>query len=367
MKSIDFLETIHKEIEKSTFEDLVEEYTYYKDMVGSNNLAYILLRKFTSQKTRSKLQLLLNKLHHRETNNKKIRTKKTTKIFSIDYIDYIYKNNPTIPENYFPYKDQKLIYDFLKILIYNAYFNELDESVLGKENNDRYIKALENNNTIQFRDGYFELFDFKSSKPFFESLFSNYGLDLFSKKEHEICLDLGAFIGDTAFLIDKYLKPDKIISFEPDKDNFKILKTNLQLNKLNNVVPVNLAVGKQTKTGFIESSGGSSKVIKSKTSRVNKTKIVTIDEYVKNIRERQITFIKMDVEGEELNVLSGAKMTIKKDKPDLLIAIYHKGEHLFEIPKLLKSLVPNYNLRFLALSESSPVIERMVAASVRRI
>jgi hypothetical protein len=52
---------------------------------------------------------------------------------------------------------------------------------------------------------------------------------------------------------------------------------------------------------------------------------------------------------------------------DLLIATYHKGEHFFEIPGCIKKLVPQYNLRFIAMNGASPVIERYIGASIMRI
>jgi hypothetical protein len=54
------------------------------------------------------------------------------------------------------------------------------------------------------------------------------------------------------------------------------------------------------------------------------------------------TFIKMDIEGAEIEAIKGARYTISKFKPDLAIAVYHKIEHLWEVPLLIKSLKNNY-------------------------
>lgn len=69
---------------------------------------------------------------------------------------------------------------------------------------------------------------------------------------------------------------------------------------------------------------------------------MSIDEAVAG-REK-VTFIKMDVEGAEIELLKGAKNTILKDKPKLAICIYHKAQDMIDLPVYIKSLVPEYRL-----------------------
>ena len=65
---------------------------------------------------------------------------------------------------------------------------------------------------------------------------------------------------------------------------------------------------------------------------------VKIDKDIKG----PITFIKMDIEGDELKALEGMKNKIRKYKPKLAICVYHNNDHLWKIPKLIYELNPHY-------------------------
>jgi hypothetical protein len=54
-------------------------------------------------------------------------------------------------------------------------------------------------------------------------------------------------------------------------------------------------------------------------------------------------FIKMDLEGHEILALAGARETIKACRPKLAIALYHKLEDYWDLPLMLKQLVPEYH------------------------
>ncbi len=159
---------------------------------------------------------------------------------------------------------------------------------------------------------------------------------LLGLKSAESYMDLGAYNGDTVkeFLniVHTYRK---IIAVEPDKKNFKKL-TNTA-GKLANTALYNAAVSdRDGKIEFAMRSGRNS-VIGNGT---------VIDAYTVDTiaSSDNITYIKMDIEGEEINAVHGAQKTLKRCKPKLNIAAYHKNADIFAIPILLKSIVPDYKI-----------------------
>jgi hypothetical protein len=57
---------------------------------------------------------------------------------------------------------------------------------------------------------------------------------------------------------------------------------------------------------------------------------------------RNVTFLKMDVEGAELKTLYGAEEIIKRCRPKMAICIYHRAEDLWTIPQYVLSLHSDY-------------------------
>jgi hypothetical protein len=64
---------------------------------------------------------------------------------------------------------------------------------------------------------------------------------------------------------------------------------------------------------------------------------------IDNLNLEKVTFIKMDIEGAELNALKGAEKTILRDKPKLAICIYHSNEDMVRIAEYIYSIMPEYN------------------------
>lgn len=137
-------------------------------------------------------------------------------------------------------------------------------------------------------------------------------------------VDVGANIGYyTILLADKVGRDGKVYAFEPDKTNFEILKKNIELNKLKNVVAVNMAVGRnkgKSKLCRSEENFGDHKLYNDQSLipkiKTEVVKIIKLDDFLK---KKKIDLIKIDTQGWEPEVIRGAKELIKKDKPTIFL------------------------------------------------
>ena len=90
--------------------------------------------------------------------------------------------------------------------------------------------------------------------------------------------------------------------------------------------------------------GGSATYQKDDTNDTSIAQLRTLDSLIDSGEIcDEITFVKMDIEGAEMDALQGMEKMIQRNKPKLAICIYHKFEDLWEIPNYIKSLVPEYS------------------------
>jgi FkbM family methyltransferase len=182
-------------------------------------------------------------------------------------------------------------------------------------------------------------------------------IPFFSLSRDEIFVDAGACRGDS---IVNFIKRSDgnyghIHSFEPDPANFAHLKK--LASNYQNVTCYNKGLYSTEKTlKFVGGAGGSSAIKDvvdtyginrdlliqrtGSTTESMKIEVCSID----NTINSHVTFIKMDIEGSELEALKGASQKLVKYKPKLAICIYHKIEDFWEIPLFIHNLVPEYQL-----------------------
>ncbi|MBR4153211.1 MAG: FkbM family methyltransferase [Selenomonadaceae bacterium] len=75
-------------------------------------------------------------------------------------------------------------------------------------------------------------------------------------------------------------------------------------------------------------------------------KFIDLDTYVKRNNLPRVDYIKLDIEGAELEMLHGAAKTITRCKPKMAISAYHKPEDLWTLATYIKSLRADYEFEF---------------------
>ncbi len=160
-----------------------------------------------------------------------------------------------------------------------------------------------------------------------------FAYDIITYQEDEIFLDVGSLNFYTSgVFIAKCDTIKKIYAFEPIPS--EELKDNINNYPRHDIALVEAAAWH--KDGYISFDGYT---VGNNDSQV---KAVKIDDVIDP--NEKVTFIKMDIEGAEMNALKGAARTITAHKPKLAISIYHKPDDMVDIPMYIKSLVPEYKL-----------------------
>lgn len=154
-------------------------------------------------------------------------------------------------------------------------------------------------------------------------------------REGDSFLDLGSYNGDTILrFLSLVENRGRIIGVESDEKNYR--KAKERLEKIENIELIN---------AFISDEEGLERIISGKgrgsrrSEEGKSVKRISVDSLLNG---EEISLIKLDVEGEEEKAIRGAKNTIEKYKPRLILSAYHRAEDFFSLFFLLKEYNPQY-------------------------
>lgn len=166
-------------------------------------------------------------------------------------------------------------------------------------------------------------------------------------------VDIGAFDGkDTMHFFDWIGNVDaNAIIFEADDNNFQTVSENMA--SYHHVRLYNQGVADNIGTAPFSSGKGEMSNFSSDGDKY--IRMTSLDSKISDV---EIGYIKMDIEGFEKQALSGAKKIIAQQKPMMGISIYHKKEDIWEIPKLVLDMNPQYKfyLRHYSLGTADTVL-----------
>ena len=173
--------------------------------------------------------------------------------------------------------------------------------------------------------------------PFHEHSGEEY-FDYFEPRENEIFVDAGCFNGQTALEFSKWANKGYkyIYSFEANPHLISDCETTFEMHKLKGEVIGRGLWDTESTLHFDVRPVGGSTILDAGKEQIKTTSLDKV------LNGKQVTFIKMDIEGAEYKALIGARETINKYRPRLAICVYHKPEDILEIPALILKIQPNY-------------------------
>lgn len=168
--------------------------------------------------------------------------------------------------------------------------------------------------------------------------------DFLDPREEEIVVDGGCFRCDT---VERFINWNhgrgykKIISFEPDRGNYDICKNIIEQKGWRNVELIYGGLSDHDMESRIVSNGDDTSYVSLDDIGNDTVKLYALDSILRKWGGH-ISFIKLDVEGFELETLRGASSIIQRDHPRMAISLYHKVEDLEKIPKFIMKLSADY-------------------------
>jgi FkbM family methyltransferase len=215
-----------------------------------------------------------------------------------------------------------------------------------------------------------------STKPEFEPLATKTVKRIV--KKGDVVLDIGAHIGYYTLILARLVgEKGRVFAFEPEPNNFALLKKNVEANGYKNVVLIKKAVSDKSqklKLYLYENSG---------THRIHKTKdsyasvsidAVKLDDYFKSYKSHdkmysnRVDFIKMDIEGAESAAIKGMKELLQKNNNvKLMVEFYPKMLAGFGVkPEECLGLLEKQGFKFYDLDEEKNKVEKINKENILR-
>ena len=167
---------------------------------------------------------------------------------------------------------------------------------------------------------------------------------LFSPKNGDIVIDAGAHIGVFSLKAAKQVgDKGKVLAFEPEPSNFRFLIRNVKANNLHNVHAFQVALG-ETKSFaplyLAQQSWANSlcrDLLGANTPSIS-VPVWALDDFLKSYSISFVDFLKIDVEGYEIEVLKGVRQTLNRSATKIAVAAYHREKEAIEVQHYLNSL-----------------------------
>lgn len=188
-----------------------------------------------------------------------------------------------------------------------------------------------------------------------------------SKNIHNnfIVIDIGANIGAFTILAAKIA--EKVFSFEPEKENFKLLKKNIKLNRIKNVCLFNYAVfgNEKEKELFIKDNESGRCSFYLNSDKTQKVKVISLKKIFEENSISFCNFLKIDTEGSEYEILKNLPPSYFK-KIGIIALEFHDYIKNNELKNIIDLLTKN-NFNVEKIENNSHICSGIIIAKKSRI
>ena len=167
-------------------------------------------------------------------------------------------------------------------------------------------------------------------------MINEYDVEDFEINTNDTVIDIGAHIGLFSLLVSQLCKTGKILSFEPVSENFDLLVSNLKLNRIENILPFNMAVSKNSgRLDLFLNNDQSAHSIFSKSSESINVESTSLQKIFEEHKISSCKILKLDCEGAEYEIIDSLPSEYL-DKIQNMVIEYHLADTK---PELVKSLI----------------------------
>ncbi|MEW7997080.1 MAG: FkbM family methyltransferase [Candidatus Thiodiazotropha endolucinida] len=210
---------------------------------------------------------------------------------------------------------------------YLSEYEKIFGSLADQESKDIFKKIVNFRFTsnIDYLNGFYN----RQKEQYFEPF-------LHLSNKNEVFVDVGGFEGETTQeFIRRCPEYKEIYIIEPDNINIRTAKLELKIH--DNIHYLQYGASNKVGNARFNSSGSISSI---KEDGDHDIQLNTID----NLIESRVSYIKMDIEGIELDAIDGAVETILEFHPIIAVAVYHHSSDLRTIPRRILEIRDDYKI-----------------------
>lgn len=199
---------------------------------------------------------------------------------------------------------------------------------INRPKHTKYELVQGKESTIAFKTTFKEVTLITNEALYFIVPDFNYYQHFYQVRTNDVILDAGANCGHLSIFFSKLVGKDgQVYAFEPDAFNIERINKNRDLNAAlaDNIKIEELLLWNENKLVDFYEAGtvGSSAVWIPDADQCVPKEAVRIDDWVLKNNIKKLDFIKMDIEGAEIEALDGCVQTIENLQPNFAIASYH--------------------------------------------